>query len=125
MERAIATKKLLKLLGKKFGYQINKEALSPDEREALRPELQRAREMRDKLNNLREARYKELLADPEYRALCDQSQKARKYAEELGWKVGQKKITVGTSNSMFFHVEAEGDSWEEVISKIEAKRQAA
>lgn len=125
MERATAVKKLAKLLGNKFGYQIHKEALSPEERDALRPEWERAREMQKKMNDLREARYKELLADPEYRALCDQSQKARKYAEELGWKVGQKKIVVGTSNSMFFHVEAEGDSWEDVIAKVTAKKVAA
>ena len=28
------------------------------------------------------------------------------------------RFTVGTSNGMFFHIRAQGDSWEEVIEKV-------
>lgn len=121
MERSVAIKKLIKRFGKHFAYQINKDALPPHEREALRPEYDRAREVQVKLREALDARYKLLLSDPEYLALRDQANKARRYVDELGWKIRQKKITVGTSNNLCFHVGAEGDSWEEVIAACDKK----
>jgi hypothetical protein len=41
----------------------------------------------------------------------------------ISWRLVTRhyKITVGVSNSMFFHIKAEGDSWEEVINQLTKK----
>jgi len=34
------------------------------------------------------------------------------------------KITVGTTSDLFFHIKAQGDSWEDVIAQVSAKAAA-
>lgn len=41
------------------------------------------------------------------------------HVEKLGYQSRHYKFTVGTSNGMFFLVKAEGDSWEQVIDKLQ------
>lgn len=120
MERTIAVKKLGKLLGKSMGYRIDSKAASRDEREAARAELKLALEARSKLEEEKNQRRRVLLeADAEYQKLDAAHKEARVHVDKLSSITRHYKITVGISNSMFFHIKAEGDSWEEVIDKLE------
>ena len=126
MERAVAVKKLHKLIGKGFGYRIDKKAPSSEERVAAVGELIEARVKRDTLAKKRRERHEAILAaDAEYQSLCTEYDVANKYVGHLEGITYRKKITVGDmSNGMFFVVKADGDSWEEVISKVESKDHA-
>lgn len=126
MERNVALKKLEKLLGKRLCWRINPKAFTPEEREAAKTAFLAAAAERKRLTELREARYQAILAaDAEYQSLREQEREARKRSEHLSGVMMSRKITVGIDNGLFFHVKAEGDSWEEVIAKIAADKVAA
>jgi len=126
MERSVAIKKLGKLLGKQMAYRVDPKAPTPEERAAAREQLKAACAERDKLVEQLEARRKAILeVDAEYQSLKAARELAGKKVDKLGWIARHYKITVGTLNSLFFSVRAEGDSWEQVIAKIEGERQAA
>jgi hypothetical protein len=126
MERSVAIKKLTKILGKSLGYRIDSRAPTPEERAAAMGELTAAFAERNKLKEQRDERYRAILAgDAEYQSLHKTHQAASERVKRLGSITRHYKITVGNSNSMFFHVKAEGDSWEEVIDKLEKQKVAA
>ena len=123
MERAVAIRKLGKLIGKGFGYRIDSKAPSSGERVAAKTELVTMRAKRDDLDKRCNERRKAVLeADAEYQNLLAEYLVARKQTDVLTGMTYRKKITVGASNGMFFVVKADGDSWEEVISKVETKK---
>lgn len=120
MERTVALKKLRGLLGKKLGYRIDSKAPSPEERAAAKAELPTAIEERNKAKELRDTRYQTLLAgDTEYQSLFAAHKAARDRTDRLSGIIHRHKITVGTDEGFFFHVKAEGDSWEEVLAKLQ------
>ena len=120
MQRSDAIKKLGKLLGKSFGYRIIDKAASPDERAAAKLEIAAAVEERNRLKERRDARHNAILeADVEYQNLFAAAKAASDRVSTLQSITMHYKFTVGTSNGRFFHVKAEGDSWEDVITKIE------
>jgi len=122
MERAVALKTLGRLLGKKLGYRVDTRAPSREEREAAQAALPAAIAERKELDEKTEVRLRRFLeADSEYQALKAARTVARKRVDELGSITRHRKITVGTSEGMFFLVKAEGDSWEEVIDKLTTK----
>ncbi len=126
MERSAALKKLGKILGKKLGYRIDPKAPTPDERELAKSELSPACEERNKLKEQRDARHKAILAaDTEYQSLHAAYRAASERADKLSSITRRRKITVGTSEGMFFVVKAEGDSWEEIIEKLTERKAAA
>ena len=126
MERAAAISKLGKILGKKLGYRVDPKAPTREEREAARTKLPAAIAVRKALTEKKEARCKVLLeADAEYQALTAAYNKAREHTNKLSASMRHYKITVGVSDSMFFLIKAEGDSWEEVVDKLTAKKQVA
>jgi hypothetical protein len=126
MERLTALKKVKSLLGPKYGYRIDKFAVSPEEREAARQELPAAQAEYKKLKEQREARRQSLLeGDAEYQRLNTECVKSVRHCEKLSGAIYRRKFTVGKSNGLFFVVKAEGDSWEEVIEKLTAKKQNA
>lgn len=126
MERAVAIKKLGKILGKSLGYRINPKAPTQDEREAARLELPAAIKERNELNERRDARRRAILeADEEFQLLMTSYSAARDRVDRLSSVTRHHKITVGISSGMFFHVKAEGDSWEEIIDKLATAKQAA
>ena len=126
MERAVAINKLGKLLGKSAGYRVNPKAATADERAAARVELVLAGAERTKLEQQKNERIRAILAaDQEYQALNAAYKTAKKHADELSATIHSYKFTVGVSNSMFFMVKAQGDSWEDVIRQVEEKRNAA
>jgi multidrug efflux pump subunit AcrA (membrane-fusion protein) len=127
MERAVAVKKLAKILGKTLGYRVDVKAPDAEQRAAAQAQLAEAQALRDKAKQQRDERYKAILAaDQEYQDLVALHKGAQKVAEQLSYKAHHHyKFTVGTSNGMFFHVRAQGDSWEEVIDKLTTERAAA
>ena len=126
MERAVALKKLGKLLGKKLGYRINTKAPSPEERSTAKAALPAAIEERNKLKEYRDIRYKAILAsDEEYQRLHAAHRAASEHVDELSGITRHYKITVGTSEGMFFLHKAEGDSWEEIIDKLTPEKEVA
>jgi hypothetical protein len=125
MERSVAVKKLMKMLGKSFGYRIDTRAPTPEERAAAQAEMPAAVAERNKIKEQKDARYRAILAaDQEYQSLCVAYDAARKRTDKLFSLIRHYKITVGNTNSMFFHIKAEGDSWEEVIDKLQEKAAA-
>lgn len=119
MERTVAIKKLGQLLGKKLGYRVDTKAPTKEERDAARAELVETLAEYNRLKDGREARYKAILAaDQEYQALKAACEKMREHREKLSGISRRYKITVGTSEGMFFMVRAEGDTWEEIIGKL-------
>src|SRR3972149_1660086 len=111
MERAVAIKKLGKLLGKKLGYRINDKAPSQEEKEIAKAASAKAVEERNKLKEQRDARYRAILAaDAEYQSLHAAHRAATERVDKLLSITRHRKPTVGTSEVMFFLVKAEGDS---------------
>jgi hypothetical protein len=119
MERAVALKRLGKLLGKSLGYRVDGNAPTREERAAAREALTLAIANRTARKDAKEARYRAILAaDAEYQSLLAAANAASEEVSRLGSITRHYKITVGTTSSMFFHVRAEGDTWEEIISKL-------
>lgn len=126
MERAVAIKKLGKILGKSLGYRVDLKAPDQDDRDEARAKLPDATAKRKALSERMEARRLEILqADAEYQRLKADHADAKKVCDELFGITCRYRFTVGTSNSLFFMVKAQGDSWEEVIAKLSAERLAA
>jgi hypothetical protein len=120
MERMIAVKKLGKLLGKSMGYRVDPKAATREEREAAQAALPAVTAECALLEQEKGARREAiLLADEEYQRLVKAHGESRRQREKLFSQIHHHKFTVGTSNGMFFHVKAQGDSWEEVIDKLE------
>lgn len=121
MERAIAVKKLGALLGKSLGYRVNPKGATADERAVAKAELAVAFAEKKRLEQEKNDRLRAVLAaDPEYQALVVAYQAAKKHADELSSATNSYKFTVGISSGMFFHVKAQGDSWEDVIRQVSA-----
>lgn len=126
MERSVAIKRLGKLLGKKLGYRVDDKAPKQDERDAAHAALMPAIEERNALKAKRDERSKAILAaDAEYQRLCAESRAAGERVDKLSSITRRHKFTVGTSEGMFFLVKAEGDSWEQIIDKLEAESRRA
>lgn len=125
MERSVAINKLGRLLGKSMGYRIDLKAPTADERSAAQSELPAAVAIRNSISERKAARLSAILqADAEYQQLKADHEEARKRCDRLGSTTRHFKIMVGTSNDLFFHVRAQGDSWEDVISQLTAKQVA-
>jgi hypothetical protein len=120
MERTVALNKLRRLLGKEYGYRINPKAPTQEERAAAREAVPAARELHKELAAKKQARLEALLiGDAKYQELAKQTREAQKNREYLECNMRGCKITVGKSVAgLFFSVQAEGDSWEEVIAKL-------
>jgi hypothetical protein len=120
MERSLAVKKLGKLLGKNLGYRVDSNAPTQDEREAAKAALPAVTQERKEISERMQARKNELLeADSEYRELMAKYKTVRDNADRLVSISHTYKFTAGTSNGMFFVVRAQGDTWEDVIDKIQ------
>jgi hypothetical protein len=125
MERSIALSRLSKIFGKEFGYKTDPKALTREEREAELEQYRGAVAKRDvaraELQRVRTEHMAKLEATDEYKALEVKVDEARKAAEHLAGRHYARKFTVGTVNSLFFRVEASGDSWEEVFAELKRK----
>jgi len=120
MERAVAIKKLGKLLGSSLAYRVSDHAPNADRRAAARDRLTAALAERKTLAEAMEARRQAVLAaDVAYQSLKSAHATASALTDKLSSLTRHCKFTVGTNNGLFFVVRAEGDSWEEVIAKLE------
>ena len=125
MERAVAIKKLGKILGKSLGYRVDPKAPDQDERDEARAKLREIIPEREAKRAAVEARRKALLqADAEYQRLKDELEEIDKRRDRLSATNMHYRFTVGTSNSLFFTIKAQGDSWEDVIAQVSAKAAA-
>jgi len=125
MERAVAIKTLSKLLGKKFGYRVDPKASTPEQKENAKALLPSALEQRNKLKEAKEARFNAILAaDTEYQDLKAAHKAAQDSVSKLNSIMYHRKITVGLDEGFFFLIKAEGDSWEQVIEKLQKKEGA-
>lgn len=123
MERTAAITKLGKLLGKSLGYRVDPKAPTVEQREAAKAQCPALHAASKAAQGAVEARRLELLADPQYQELRAAAKVASEKANRMSYTAHHHyKITVGSTNSMFFHVKAQGDSWEEVIEKVEKER---
>jgi hypothetical protein len=101
---------------------VDASAPTADVRMAAREALKTANTDRDRLRADRDARKAAILAaDEEYQAASKAADAAGEACKKLLVLLSHYKITVGISNSMFFHVRAQGDTWEQVIAKLEAR----
>ena len=125
MERSVAIKKLGKLLGKRLGYRVDRDAPDAETRAAVRQQLPGLRAAERKVEAAMDARRAALLAaDPEYQALAEAFKLARAGRQAAAAATSRYRITVGISGAVFFHVKAQGDSWEDVIAKLTADRRS-
>jgi predicted nucleic acid-binding Zn-ribbon protein len=123
MTRQEAIKKLRRLLGDKLGYRVDPDAPSKEEREAARAALHAARAEHERIDKELFARKQAICAaDSEFQRLRVALKEARERQSKLASLAHRKKFTVGTSSEMFFHVKADGDSWEECIAKLTAEK---
>jgi chromosome segregation ATPase len=122
MQRSTAIAKLSKLLGKSLGYRVDPTAPSAWVRDQARAELAQARPQREALAKALEARSREILgADADYQRLKAEVAEAQRHCDALAAVTSHYRFTVGISNSLFFTVKAQGDSWEQVIEKLTPK----
>jgi hypothetical protein len=119
-----AISKLGKLLGKNLGYRLDDGALVGEAREAAKERARELKAAQTLVQNAVEAKRAELLRDPDYVALCAGLKAAAEAHQKAQGKAYRRRIVVGTSGSMFFHVVAEGDNWDEVVEKVEAAKGA-
>lgn len=122
MTRQEAAKRLGKMFGKKAGYRVTDNAPNAIQREkagdairALKTTLQEHNERMDQLRAF-------LLSDENYQDMVRVQKELKKALGDLsGMRLGYK-FTAGYVSSMgFFHVEAQGDTWEEVFSILNRK----
>lgn len=127
MERAAALKKLGKILGKSLGYRVDTSAPTPEERTQAMVDAVTLSAAYKEAAAAKDARYKAILAaDVEYQELFAKCADLRKARDQASYTAHRHyKITVGTTNTMFFLVRAQGDSWEDVIDQLTAKKTAA
>jgi len=122
MQRAVAIKKLAGMLGKTMGYRVDPDAPTAEERAEAHqqmPALNAAKAEAEKA--MRERRAAILAADPLYQELTAAYMEARERSARMYGLTHRFKFTVGKSSSLFFHVMAQGDSWEEVIEIVRRK----
>jgi len=125
MNRASAIRQIGKLLGSSFRYRINDKAPTPEERVAAKTEMTAVAKIVADLKAKKEARYEEILKeDAEYQQLYSAWKAERDRHCRLQSMQYSYRITVGKVSSLFFHVMAEGDTWDEVVEKL-TKKQAA
>lgn len=121
MERAVAVKKLSRLLGKSLGYRVDPKGKTREEREEAQAALKAASEKANDLERQRKARIDHLLEnDAEFQKIKAAHEVAKKEQSRLVGICHHFKFTVGKCEAGFFFVKAQGDSWEEVIAKVEA-----
>lgn len=122
--KAVETR-LAKLLGKSAYWEINQTAPTADQRAEFSAKMPALRAAKDAARQRMEARRAELLKDPEYLRLKEESIAADKASQHAAGMSVFYPISVGTRDSLFFRVEAQGDSWDAVLEAVTAKKARA
>ncbi len=119
MNQTQAITKLRKVIGKTFGYRVDKSAPTAEERAAMRVVFDEAKRVADEAEAARVARFNEVLrSDALYQELKAKAKAASAAKEKADSGLYRRRITVGSVGSIFFTVRAEGDNWTEVVEKV-------
>jgi hypothetical protein len=122
MTRQEAIKKLGRLYGKKAGYRVSGGASNADERAAARDASRELGALKRELDAQIEKRKAELLNVPDYVEMLKTREDIKKQINSATSLLLSYKFTAGYVSSMgFFHVEGQGDTWEEVFAQINEK----
>lgn len=121
MQRQEALNRLRKILGNKLGYRVDPDAPSQEERDHAREAQAGLTAARVEAEKAMQERQRVLLQDAEYQRLKQAWKEAREAAAKNAGLAMRFKFTVGVSNDLFFHVKAQGDSWEEIFAKLKAE----
>lgn len=121
MERKTALAKLRTRLGKGFAWRENKGWKPKEVREAALEANKVLKDEKLRLSTALDTLRKTLLQDPEYQNILAAYTAVRKQMNANTGVMLTKRFTVGTANSLFFHVAADGDSWEEVLAELDRK----
>lgn len=122
MTRQEAWKRLQKLYGKKAAFRVMDGAPNASDREKAAEAAKEIAALKRELDERIEARKRVLLNVPDYKELLAARETAKKKLNELTGVRFAYKFTAGYVSSLgFFHVEAHGDTWEEVFAEIKAK----
>lgn len=118
MERPEALKRLRRILGKQFAYEYRPDAPSDEERAEAKELHAGLVAERKAISEAMAERQRALLQDPEYQRLRGLYKAADNAVTKNNGNLYLYKFTVGTSNKLFFHVKAQGNSWEEIFAKL-------
>lgn len=122
MNKSEALAKLSKLLGPNTGYRVDPKAPRAADRETIRANAKVARVASDAADAALRARRAELLAaDPTYQRLKAEAAALSAASDEARGGLHRHRVTVGRSSGMFFHIKAQGDTWAEVVAKVEGR----
>lgn len=126
MTRAQAFTKIKRILGPNAHVDVGNEITSPEKRQAAHDAAESFRQQRTELDARITSLQKVLLDHPEYKALQAQRTALRKQFEQVNWQQSRYKFQAGIVSDLgpfnAFHVRASGDTWEEVIAKLEKER---
>ena len=118
MNQTQALSKLKAVLGSKFEYRIDSKAPDAAERERRRLAYKAAAEAERVARDAATARLAALMkGDAEYQSLRGAVKAAERHKDSLP-SDHDFRITVGRNESIFFSVKAQGDTWDEVVSKL-------
>jgi hypothetical protein len=122
MTRDQASKRLGKLFGKRALYRVVPGASNADEREAATTAQRELNALRREVEAKLAARREELLgADARYQEMAATLKRLRKEQNTLTGLQLSYRFTAGYEGMGFFHVEAQGDTWEEVFAILDRK----
>lgn len=112
----------VRILGRRAGIKHQPEAPDSTERAALAEQLpDHSKRLADSKAALA-ACLAELLKDSEYQRLNQEARTARETHDACTGKLHYYRCKVGTVGTMFFTVEAEGDTWEETLAALAKKK---
>jgi hypothetical protein len=115
--------KLNKLLGKGWRYRLDPKAPSAEERAEALAQLPGAEAEYNAAQKACRDRVEALLAgDADYQRLRAARDAAQARQRDLWARVKASRITVGTQDQLWFSVHAEGDTWAEIVTKLEARK---
>jgi len=124
MTRQEAFKKLQKLFGKKALYRVHTELSSPEKRQQAREAMEALRAKHEDVKVRRDARQKELLADPTYQELVVEARALYQALDRARGEMSYYKFSIGTNEGFAYMVEAQGDTWEQCFEELERKKQS-
>lgn len=122
MNAAQALSALKRLLGPNAGIKDYRAPSSPEQRDAERALYIERRATKDAVAAAMKARSDAILAaDPEYLRLRAEYEAARAVLEKTGHGM-HYRYRAGTLGKLFFTVEAEADTLQELVDKVRAKK---
>ena len=122
MNAAQATKAIKRIIGKNGFLKHDPRAPDAAEREAAKARLPDLIAAQKVAEELAEARRREVLKDPEYVALRDEAVRLRKERERTSGVARWFRVEACHSMGIGYSVKASGDTFAEVVEKLENGR---